>query len=154
MNNNNDSIIKQRIQELEQNTFTPEQIIELMNMLAEHFNGNDKALKLIKNINDVWSEELLESFKCIDKLQTTLIQYEEELNLLMDQMEGLVKCSILIKQYSLYLKDEVDKIADKIDRQGLDERIDKLVDLLEDIKPRKHLSVVREASVLDFPQKK
>lgn len=153
MNNQPESIIKERIEQLKDNSYIPENMLEVLNKLSARLQHDNESLELLEKIQSIWREDLLEPFECVDKLQQTIVQYEDELVSMMDQMDALVKCSVLIKQYSLYLKDEIEKVADKIDRHGLDERIDQLVDLLEDIKPKKHLSLVRETQVLDFPKK-
>ena len=147
-----ESIIKERIEELKNNSYFPGNAVESLNKLSEKFK-DEETQELIKNIKASWNEEMLEAFNCILKLQNTINSYEDELVLMMDQMDALVKCSMLIKQYSIYLKEEVDKIADKIDKEGLDTRIDELVVLLEEIKPKKHLNLVRDASVLQFPKR-
>ncbi|MGD9580808.1 MAG: hypothetical protein AB7V50_05515 [Vampirovibrionia bacterium] len=152
MSEKQESIIIDRIKDLETGNYSPSNAIESLKKLSEKIN-NEEAQELLNKIQASWNEEMLEAFNCIKKLQDTINGYEDELVLMMDQMDALVKCSVLIKQYSLYLKEEVDKIADKIDKEGLDSRIDQLVDLLEEIKPKKHLNVVRETSVLQFPKK-
>lgn len=152
MSEQQESIIKERIEELKKNEYAPSRAIESLKKLSETFK-DEESQELIKTIQASWNEEMLEAFNCVLKLQNTINGYEGELVLMMDQMDALVKCSVLIKQYSLYLKEEVEKIADKIDKEGLDTRIDQLVDLLEEIKPKKHLNIVRDASVLQFPKR-
>lgn len=144
-------VLEKRIQELENNSYQPEDATEHIQKLKTLTQNIEHCPELYETINQAWREELLEGYQCVNKLQQTIFQYEEELSLMIQQMEALVKCSLLIKQYSLYLKEEVDKVADKIDKEGLDQRIDELVNLLEEIKPKQHLQVVKEASVLKFP---
>ncbi|MEW5820339.1 MAG: hypothetical protein AB1782_09125 [Cyanobacteriota bacterium] len=154
MNNTQESLIKDRIQQLKDHSYIPENVAEKLIEIGKKL-GDQKDLKVsIAEIQDLWQDELLESYVCVDKLQNTILQYEDELVLMMDQMDALVKCSLLIKQYSLYLKEEIEKISDKIDRQGLDERIDQLVGLLEEIKPKRHLNLVRDTEIIEFPKKK
>lgn len=149
------SIIKTRLNKLLNDDYDPESSMEALTALYGLLSDNQQAphiFELINKLQQGWREDLLESYKCMDKLQDTIIEYEEELSLMMEQMDALVKCSVLIKQYSLYLKNEIENVADKIDRKGLDEKIDELVNLLEEIKPRRHLTLVRDTEILDFPK--
>jgi hypothetical protein len=153
MTNTQDSAVKQRIEELKAGEYMPENNQELYNELLIALEDKQASLEALKKFSHQWQDELIESYQCVDKLQVTINQYENDLVMMMDQMDALVKCSLLIKQYSLYLKDEIDKVADKIDKEGFDERLDQLVNLLDDIKPKKHLNLVRQADVLKFPKK-
>lgn len=149
------SIIKTRLKQLLSDAYDPESSMEALQELYSLLSDNQKAphiLELVNKIQQGWRADLLESYKCMDKLQDTIIEYEEELSLMMEQMDSLVKCSVLIKQYSLYLKNEIENVADKIDRKGLDEKIDELVNLLEEIKPKRHLTLVRDTEIIDFPK--
>lgn len=154
MAENFELVLEKRINELQNKTYKPEDAAQYIEKLTSLTKQISECPQLIDSINDIWREELLEGYLCVNKLQQTIFQYEEELTLMIQQMEALVKCSLLIKQYSLYLKEEVDKVADKIDKEGLDQRIDELVNLLDEIKPKKHLKVVQEGSVIKFPGKK
>jgi Cft2 family RNA processing exonuclease len=153
MQENNNSVIKERIEQLKASNYLPEELEEHFSKLEQEHKNNIELQQLLEESRQIWNKELLESYLCVEKLQHTLNQYENDLVLMMDQMDALVKCSLLIKQYSLYLKEEIDKVADKIDKQGFDERLDQLVSLLDEIKPKKHLNLVRNADVLEFPKK-
>jgi hypothetical protein len=153
MDNKQDSVIKARINELQAENYIPEKVRHAYDELRQLTGDKDKERALLDNLIKEWQKELLESYQCVDKLQTTINDYENDLILMMDQMDALVKCSLLIKQYSLYLKQEIDKVADKVDKQGFDERLDHLVSLLDDLKPKKHLNLVRQADIVEFPKK-
>lgn len=153
MTDENKSIIDERIEALEAETYQPEEVQEAYTELLALIKQDPEQHELFNAVIKAWQKDLLESYQCVDKLQGTIIQYEDELTLMMEQMDALVKCSVLIKQYSFYLKQEIDKVADKIDRQGFDSRIDQLVELLDSIQPKNHLSVVKEAKILSFPKK-
>jgi len=150
-----DSIIKTRLNQLLNDSYDPQSAMDALEELYKMLSDNQNAphiFELINKLQQGWRSDLLEAYKCMDKLQDTIIQYEEELNMMMEQMDALVKCSVLIKQYSLYLKNEIENVADKIDRKGLDEKIDQLVDLLEEMKPKRHLNLVRETEIIEFPK--
>lgn len=153
MERSTDSVIIDRLKNLADNSYIPEKAKEDIDSLRELLKDNPEAIEKLDYVIQAWRDDLKESYLGIIKLQDAIVQYQDELVLMMDQMDGLVKCSLMIKQYSFHLKNEIDQIADKIDRRGIDQKIDQLVSILEDIKPRRHLNVVKETQVVDFPKK-
>lgn len=151
MDNSQNSLITDRIIDLDNKSYLPPGVLENLEIISQKINNDPKILEPIENIQEAWRKDLLEAFICIDKLRNTLLQYEDEMIVMIQQIEALLECSNLIKEYSSHLKKEVEKVADKIDKEGIDQKIDQLVSIIEDMKPRKHLSVVRDTKILNFP---
>lgn len=151
MNDSENSLITERIIDLDNKSYLPPGTLENLEKIAQQFNNDSKLLQNVEELQEGWRKDLLEAFICIDKLRNTIVQYEDEMILMIQQIEALLECSNLIKEYSIHLKVEVEKVADKIDKEGIDQKIDQLVTIIEEMKPRKHLTVVRDTKIINFP---
>ena len=125
-----EEVIKERIRLLEEDSFAPEG----MDSLKQEYN-NPESLELIKKVNKLWAEDLKDVYRLIYEMQETMTQYEDDLIIIMN------------------LKKDVDQIAQKVSYQGFDEKLEQLVTLLEQIKPKSHLRLVKNADIIEFPDR-